>query len=146
MLHHVEVDQSGRTDRFNEDTALALSDGIQHSILLTAAVKRACYQKLRERGMSKKLAGVRIFAAGLVILLQDKRDTLDSICIDLEYVGWESDIQPHLLRRLRWLHKDQIYFAGIGKKSRAHDLAWSTLRRKREPNKKVSAEELLGAC
>ncbi|MBI5653328.1 MAG: hypothetical protein HZC40_23210 [Chloroflexi bacterium] len=68
MSHHIEVDQSGRTDRFNEDTALAFSDGIQCAILLSAAVKRECYQKLRERNLSKKVAAVTIFAAGLVIL------------------------------------------------------------------------------
>ncbi len=146
MPHDVEVDQSGRTDRLNEDTALAFSDGIQCSILMTAAVKRACYRKLRARKMPKKLAVVRIFAAGLVILLQDKRNVFDSICIDLEYVGWESDILPHMLRRLKWLRRDQIYFASIGKKSRAHDLAWNTFRRKRRPDKKVSEDELLRAC
>ncbi|MBI5653327.1 MAG: hypothetical protein HZC40_23205 [Chloroflexi bacterium] len=146
MSHHIEVDQSGRTDRYNEDTALALSDGIQAAILLSAAVKRECYQKLRARKMSKKLAVVRVFAAGLVILLQDKRDAIDLICIDTEFSGWESDILPHLLRHLKWLRRDQVYFASIGKKSRAHDLAWATFRRKRAPNKKVSVEELLRAC
>jgi hypothetical protein len=146
MSHHIEIDQSGRTDRFNEDTALALSDGVQYAILLSAAVKRECYHKLRAQKMSKKLAVVRIFAAGLVILLQDKRGALDSICIDLEYVGWESDILPHLLRHLKWLRRDQIYFASIGKKSNAHGLAIHTWRGDRKPDKRVSVRELLRAC
>ncbi len=146
MLHDIEVDQSGRTDRLNEDTVVAFSDGIQSSILLTAAVKRACYWRLRERKMSKKLAVVRMFAAGLVILLQDKGNSLESICIDLEFPGWESDILPHLLRRLTWLRQDRIYFAQIGKESRAHDLAWNTYRRKLGANKRVGVEELLRAC
>ena len=146
MRHDIEVDQSGRTDRFNEDTALALSNGIQHSILMTAAVKRACYHRLRERKLSNKLAVIRMFAAGLVILLRDKSNALESICIDLEYPGWEKEILPHLLRHLKWLRKDQVYFAQIGKKSRAHDLAWNTYRRKQGANKRVSVEELLRAC
>jgi hypothetical protein len=146
MRHDIEVDQSGRTDRLNEDTALAFSNGIQRSILLTATVKRACYQRLRERKMPKKLAVVRMFAAGLVVLLQDKGNLFESICIDLEYPGWESEILPHLLRHLKWLRKDQIYFAQIGKKSRAHGLALHTWQRKRDANKKVGVDELLRAC
>ncbi|MBI5653325.1 MAG: hypothetical protein HZC40_23195 [Chloroflexi bacterium] len=146
MTHHIEVDQSGRTDRFNEDTALALSDGIQHAILLSAAVKRACYHKLRERNLPKPVAAVRLFSAGLVILLNARARELDSICIDPEFPGWEGEIARHLFRRLKWLRKDQVYFAQIGKESRAHDLAWGTFRRKREPDKRVSVVELLKAC
>jgi hypothetical protein len=146
MPHHIEIDQSGRTDRFNEDTALALSDGIQHAILLSAAVKRACYHKLRARNLSKKVAAVTIFAAGLVILLQSQARQLETICIDLEYPGWDGGILQQLLRHLRWLRKSQIRFGVIGKESRAHDLAWATFRRKRVANKKVSVEELLRVC
>jgi hypothetical protein len=146
MPHHIEIDQSGRTDRFNEDTALALSDGVQHAILLSASVKRACYQKLRERNLSKKVAAVTIFAAGLVILLQSQARQLETICIDLEYPGWDGEIVQQLLRHLRWLRKSQIRFGAIGKESRAHDLAWATFRRKRDANKKVSVEELLRKC
>lgn len=146
MTHHIEVDQSGRTDRFNEDTALAFSDGIQCAILLSAAVKRECYQKLRERNLSKKVAAVTIFAAGLVILLQSQARQLETICIDLEYPGWDGEILQQLLRHLRWLRKNQIRFGQIGKKSNAHGLAIHTWRGDSKPNKKVSVEELLRAC
>lgn len=146
MRHDIEVDQSGRTDRLNEDTALALSDGIQRSILMTAAVKRACYQRLRERKMSKKVAVVTLFAAGLVILLQSRAKELETICIDLEYPGWDGEILQHLLRRLPGLRKSQIRFGQIGKKSHAHGLALHTWRGNREPDKRPSAEELLRAC
>jgi hypothetical protein len=146
MPHHIEVDQSGRTDRFNEDTAFALSDGIQHAILLSAAVKRACYQKLRARQLPKPVVAVRLFSAGLVILLNARARELESICIDTEFPGWEGEIARHLFRRLKWLRKDQVYFAPIGKKSRAHDLAWATFRGKQAPNKRVGVEELLKAC
>ncbi len=78
MAHDIEIDQSGRTDRLNEDTVVAFSDGIRHSVLITAAVKRACYQRLRERKLSKKVAVVRMFSAALVILLRDRaKDLVD---------------------------------------------------------------------
>lgn len=144
--YDIGVDQSGRTDRLNEDAALAFSDGIQFSLLITAAVKRACYRRLRARKIPKRVAAVRLFAAGLVILLEGKARELDSICIDPEFPGWEGEILRHLLRHLKWLRKNQIYFAQISKESRAHDLAWNTYRRKSGANKRLSLEELLRAC
>ena len=146
MAHDIEIDQSGRTDRLNEDTVVAFSDGIQHSVLITAATKRECYQRLRERSLPKKVAVVRLFSAALVILLQDRARDLRWICIDLEYPGWEGEIQRHLLRRLKWLRKDQIYFGQIGKESAAHDLAWGTWQKRQKPDQRVNAEELLKAC
>ena len=145
-MHDIEVDQSGRTDRLSEDTAVAFSNGIQCSVLITAAVKRICYHELRARHVRKKLAGVRLFAAALVILLRDHSKELELVCIDQEYPGWEGEISRHLLRHLPQLRSDQICFVQIGKKSPAHDLAWRTWRREREPDKRVTVKELLEAC
>ncbi len=146
MAHDVEVDQSGRTDRLTEDTVVAFSDGIQRSVLLTARTKRECYKQLREQHLPKRVVGVRLFAAALVILFKDQAKELSVICVDLEYPGWEGEILRHLFRRVKWLRKDQIYFDRIGKKSRAHDLALKTWRRKQKADKQISIEELLKAC
>lgn len=115
MPHDIEIDQSGRTDRLNEDTVVAFSDGIQSSILLTAAVKRVCYFKLRERKMSKKVAVVTLFAAGLVILLQGRGKEMETICIDMEYPGWEGEILQQLLRRLRWYARAKFTLGKSGR-------------------------------
>jgi len=124
----------------------AFSDEIRGSILITAAVKRICYHKLRAQHVRKKLAGVRLFAAALVILLRDRSKELERIFIDQEYPGWEGEISRHLLRHLSQLHSDQICFAQIGKKSPAHDLAWRIWQREREPDKRVTVKELWEAC
>jgi hypothetical protein len=87
-----------------------------------------------------------LFSAGLVILLNARARELESICIDTEFPGWEGEIARHLFRRLKWLRKDQIYFAQIGKKSNAHGLAIHTWRGDRKPDKCVTVEELLRAC
>jgi hypothetical protein len=87
-----------------------------------------------------------LFSAGLVILLNARARELDSICIDTEFPGWEGEIARHLFRRLKWLRKDQVYFAPIGKKSNAHGLAIHTWRGDRKPDKRVTVEELLRAC
>jgi hypothetical protein len=48
---------------------------------------RICYHELRARHVRKKLAGVRLFAAALVILLRDRSKELECIFIDQEYPG-----------------------------------------------------------
>jgi len=57
----VEIDQSGRTDVLTMDTALALSDGLQRTILISRSVKRQCQARLKARGMRQALIGVRLF-------------------------------------------------------------------------------------
>ena len=68
-MHDIEVDQSGRTDVLTDDTVLAFSNGIQAAIFIPANVKRKCYRRLKAAGMRKRLIGIRLFAAGLVLLL-----------------------------------------------------------------------------
>lgn len=49
-MSNVEVDQSGKIERTQVNTALAFSDGIEASILILAVEKRECVKKLRQRG------------------------------------------------------------------------------------------------
>ncbi len=146
----VEIDQSGRTDVLTVDTVLALSNEVQVAILIPRRVKRACYAELRARGMRKALIGVRLFSAGLVLLLEEWVQNLGTITIDLEYAGWEGEIKRHLLRQLhaRGHHvaRDQVVFGQIGKKSRAHDVAWHTFRGNRTAERQLAVKELIEAC
>ncbi|MBM4467667.1 MAG: hypothetical protein FJ014_19285 [Chloroflexi bacterium] len=149
-MHDIEVDQSGRTDRLTVNTVLAFSDGIRSAILIPSAVKRACYQHLRAQGVRSHRIGVKLLIAGLVLLLQNHIKTVELVAIDREYVGGaEGDIKGELLQRLRQqapdLHSDQIVFRQIGKKSAAHKLALEIYRGEREPDRRISTEELLGA-
>jgi len=86
-MHDVEVDQSGRTDKLAMDTVLAFSDRIRGSIFISKAVKRECYDHLKARGVRKGRIAVKLFIAGLVLLLQDHIAALETITIDQEYVG-----------------------------------------------------------
>src|SRR5213592_3516631 len=94
------VDQSGRTDVLTVATALALADDLRCSVLIPAAVKRACAEALRARSVRKRLIGVRMFAAGLVLLLEQCAQPQPVVVIDLEYVGWDGEIKGHVLHRL----------------------------------------------
>ena len=149
-MHDIEVDQSGRTDVLTDDTALAFSDGIQAAIFIPAAVKQQCYRHFKMTGLRKRIIGIRLFAAGLVLLLRPYIATLELIIIDQEYEGWEPAIKEHLLRHLRREHPDlsnqQIIFQRIGKGARAHSVALATYRGDREPNQRIVVEELLAAC
>ncbi len=149
-MHNIEVDQSGRTDVLTNDTALAFSDGIQAAILIPASVKRQCYWQLKKTGLRKRLIGIRLFAAGLVLLLKPHITTLELIIIDQEYEGWEPTIKEHLLRHLRrerpGMSSQQIIFQRIGKGAQAHSVALDTYRGNREPNQRISVEELLAVC
>jgi len=75
-MHDIEVDQSGRTDILTVDTALAFSDDIQSAILIPKSVKRECYQWLKKEGMRKDLISVKLFAAGLILLLTPRVSTV----------------------------------------------------------------------
>ncbi|MFQ5859187.1 MAG: hypothetical protein ACE5LU_26605 [Anaerolineae bacterium] len=146
-MHDIEVDQSGRTDTLTVDTALAFSNDIQSVILIPKTVKRECYQLLRDGGMRKDLISVKLFAAGLILLLAPHVGTVRLITIDLEYPGWENEIKEQLLRHLRKRHPElsnrQIAFGQVGKKSNSHEIALATYRREKQPDKQVRIEEML---
>jgi len=150
ILHDIEVDQSGRTDVLSDDTVLAFSDDIQAAILIPTEVKRQCYQQLKATGLRKRLIGIRLFAAGLILLLRPYVATLELITVDQEYEGWEPTIKEHLLRHLRGecpdLTSQQIIFQRIGKGAQAHSVALATYRGDREPNQRIGVRELLAVC
>lgn len=146
----VEVDQSGRTDVLSVDTALAFSNGLQSSLLISSKVKRESYQKLKARGVRKHLVGIKLFAAGVVLLLEPFLARMSVVVIDLEYVGWEATITEHVRRQWRKRLPDQklpqLVFRQIGKGSRAHDLALAVYRGKQTAERVLEVEEFLAAC
>ncbi len=147
-MRDVEIDQSGRTDVLTVDTALALSNSLKASILIPKAVKQECYHALKASGIRKSRIGVRMLTAALVVLLRPHIGEIHTIIIDLEYVGGATgEIKGELLHNLRQnapdLRNDQIVFGQIGKKSGAHTLALQTYRGVRQPDRRVTASEML---
>ncbi|HEY74181.1 MAG TPA: hypothetical protein G4N99_13035 [Thermoflexia bacterium] len=132
------------------DTALALSNGITASILIPAAVKREVYRQLKYRGVKHNMIVARMFAAGLFLLLRDYLGSITTVIIDVEYEGWDAIIRGLLLARIRkvspCIHKDQIGFGYVGKKSPAHKVALEVFRKKHAPGKKINAQGLLSLC
>ncbi len=147
MHHYVEVDQSIKVEQTHQHTVLAFSDGIQQVILIPAEVKRACQRELRSKGVKPGMIALRMFSAGILLLLEGQMDSIAGLTIDMEYKGKEGEIKRLLLRFiLGWVPgfpKEAIAFQQIGKKSGAHRLAWETHRGERKPNRVVTLKELL---
>ena len=143
----IEVDQSTKIGDTHAPTVLAMADDVEWSLLISAAVKRACIQTLRGRWKSKTVLYFRLFAAALFLLLREHLERIDQIVIDIEYPGHERDIKSDLLRFCRQagfsIDPDIVCFALVGKRSRVHRIAIETLRGKRLPDVVVTTGELL---
>jgi len=150
VRYHIEVDQSIKVEQTRQDTVLAFSDGIQRVILIPAEVKRACQQELRSRGVKPGMLALRMFTAGLLLLLKGQMDSIASLTIDTEYEGKEGEIKglllPFILQWVPGFPKEAITFRRIGRRSSAHKLAWETHRGERKPDQVATLEELLRYC
>lgn len=143
----VEIDQSGKIGKTNEDTALAFSNGRQFSVLIPRAVKQTCLRTLRQQGYEPNTIYLRLFVAGLYCLLREHIDVIDLAIIDVEYPGHSDTIRRYLLNLLRRdgadIRKERITFAYVGKESPAHDIALATFRGDRKANRVLTAPALL---
>ncbi|MFB0535643.1 MAG: hypothetical protein ACETWR_11745, partial [Anaerolineae bacterium] len=74
MPHHIEVDQSIKVEQTQGDTVLAFSDDAERAILIPTQVKRACQQELRARGVKPGMIALRMFAAGILLLLEGQME------------------------------------------------------------------------
>ena len=142
----VEVDQSGKVEDTRVNTVLAFSDGISRSILIPAKVKRECVELVRDDRHKTKTLYLRIFCAGLFLLLKDDLPKIEQITIDVEYLGREHDIKALFLRLVWKTHPtfdpDNIQFALVGKDSLAHIKAYSTFTGLEDADRKLGFEDL----
>lgn len=141
------VDQSIKIGDTQSPTVLALSNDIQRAILIPASVKRECIQSLRGRWTPETTLYIRLFAAGLFLLLRELLASADRITIDVEYPGHERDIKRDLMLLARWarltVDPSVIHFDHIGKNSPAHHLALAILRGKRVPDEIITTGKLM---
>jgi len=146
LAMNIEVDQSGKIGETGRKTVLAFSDEISFALIIPSRVKRECIRWLRRREGFKAHSYLRIFAAGLFLLFRDYLDQLDVITIDIEYPGHEDTIRGMLLDYIWNLDpgfpKENIGFAQIGKKSKAHERACRVFQEEIPPDRVVKAKEL----
>ena len=146
----IEIDQSGRIEVLTVDTALGFSNKHQSAVLIPAVVKKQVSGRLFDRGVRPKLVSIRMFAAGLYLLLEDHLPHIGMLTIDREFPGWEPEIRGLLLGHIRSRYArfptEGIAFGEIGKASRAHEVAWQTYRAQRTAEKTITTKQLLRIC
>jgi hypothetical protein len=147
---HIEVDQSGKIGDTGVATVLAFSDTESYAILIPAKIKRACIHELRQRGKSGTTLYVQLFAVGLFLLLKEAIEKVSLVTIDPEYPGHDAAVKEHLLNLLRRaggsVDTNAIEFQQIhrgGRKPAAHDKAYVVFRGVAEPDRIITAKELL---
>lgn len=145
----IEIDQSVRIDNTQKDTILAFSNRINKSVRIPVKVKRKCLKILRDRGIAPKNIYLKLFAAGLFILIRNHINQISTLVIDTEFSDRQSQqfIKMTLFKKLQSTDSrimlDDITFRRIGKESEAHKKAYNTHKGKVIADYKVKTKELL---
>jgi hypothetical protein len=141
----IEIDTSSRLDK-SGDTVFGFSDHAQKVIILRQTTRDQCLEKLRGRRLSREL---RIFAACIYLLIEDHLDEITEIRIDQEYPEHEGEIKRYLANIIATYRPDALFkeefikIVSIGKKSRAHEVAWTTFRKQKKADKVLKTEDIL---
>lgn len=129
----IEIDQSGKVEYTSNPTVLAFSNSKSGVLIIKTEEKRIVQRFFRKMG-EPRLFAYLCFAAGIFILIKDKLNNRDSIVIDREYPGYEKLIVnkvKEFIKENTNLKEIHVTVDQIGKKSKAHILAYSFSRKKR---------------
>lgn len=140
----IEIDTGSRLDQ-SGDTTFAFSDDIQRAVLVKQTVRDECLKKLPGDKLKKQL---RLFAACIYLLIKDHLNEIKKIKIDTEYPGHEDEIKWIIFNLLKSHFpfpelQINIEFKRLGKKSSAHHIAWTTLRKERKPDQVLTTWEII---
>lgn len=131
----IEIDQSGKIENTNKDTIVAFSNRVFGSILIEAKDKREIQEIFRRIGKSRVFI-YKLFAILIFLLIKNHLKKIEEIVIDEEYPGKSVLIKDFLLREIRKVYpkfsKENIFFKPIGKKSKAHNIAYNTFKKRRK--------------
>lgn len=131
----IEIDQSGRVEQLDTKTVVAGSNDEQHSISLTAGIKRRLKRHLRKTLFPTRDFPVILFSLLIYLLLQRFKHRPTLIEVDEEYSGKEDIIEETITKlfKLRRQRTPIIRFIRIGKHSNAHRVAWKAHRQRKSP-------------
>lgn len=140
----IEIDTGSRLDT-SGDTTFAFSNDGERVVLVRQSVRDECLRRIPGSRLKREL---RLFAACVYILIRDRIEEIEDMTIDREYPGHEEEIRWILFNLLKRdvpepASRVRITFRSIGKKSRAHGIAWRCYRGERSPDGVLSMEELL---
>jgi hypothetical protein len=141
----IEIDTSSRLDK-SGDTVFGFSDHIEMAVILRQTTRDQCMEKLKGRRLSKEL---RIFAACIYLLIDNYLDDITGIRIDQEYPEHEGEIKRYLANIIAvhrpsvLLREGFIKIVSIGKRSRAHEIAWEVFRKQRKADRILKIQDIL---
>lgn len=148
----VQVDLSAKIEQWSKDTAVALSNGIQGSILVDRRVKKAARDWLQDRYPDRipSFYMYMVCAVLIYLLVRPELDQISHLEIDQDYPGTRSeDLIKNFL--LNFLHRDDpslrggfISFRKV-KGSRADILARRTFVGKEAADRAISLDEIKAA-
>lgn len=142
----IEIDQSGKIEYTTHDTVVAFSNHKSKTVFIQKKDKRAI-QKICRKYKQSSIFIYKTFASLIYLLIKDDLKEIQQIIIDQEYEGHESEIKHFLLQIIRKANKnfpkDNIIFKQIGKKSRAHILAYKVYQKQAKADIIIKADELI---
>lgn len=138
----VEIDQSGKIEKTNKHTFLAYSNG-HHFVLKISSVEKQKIQRYFRGENKPNLFVYFTFASLIVLLLENLKEENVQIVIDIEYPGRGVLIKNLIKNLVPTFPVDDISFHLIGKKSRAHFLAYGTAIKKMNPDMIVNADQVI---
>lgn len=127
VAHIIEIDTGSRLDQ-SGDTTFAFSDHIQRAVRLRQPVRDRCLAALTGSALAKELL---VLTACIYHLIEKYLNNIELMVIDNEYTGHEGDLKRYLVNIIKThasstFDEDRIRVASIGKKSKAHKVAWQT--------------------
>ncbi|TSA26133.1 MAG: hypothetical protein D4R68_07830 [Ignavibacteriales bacterium] len=126
----IEIDQSGRTEYTSVNTSVG--DSLGNNVLIKAKDKRLI-QLLFRRAGKPRLFVIQTFSLLICLLIKKSFNKNNIYVIDIEYPGHNNNILNYVTRfspKLRiFVKKSQIRFSLIGKKSKAHKIAYKFFKK-----------------
>ena len=141
----IEIDQSGKIEDTNRLTVIAFSNDHSKSLLITAKDKKSIQSIFRKINQPRIFIS-QVFAAAVYYIAKDELKNINTIIIDNEYPGHEKYIKKLIIKFFEndniKTDKVQIHFRSIGKKSKAHNVAYKAFKIKRASDKLTSKQIL----
>lgn len=142
----IEIDQSGKVENTSRNTVIAFSNSKFKSILIGAKNKKEIQKFFRRIG-KPRIFIYKTFAILIFLLIKNNLKEINEIIVDEEYPGKSPLIKNFLFQEIKKVNssfsKQNIAFHCIGKKSRAHFLAYGVATGKRRADMEIGAREIL---
>ena len=140
----IEIDQSGKIEHTNKLSILAFYNNTCKAIAISANEKKKLQRYFRENNQPRMFS-ILVFSVMVYLLIRGHISN-NTVYIDREYPGYENFIKEKIIFLFhkysrRKIDKGQLHFTQIGKKSRAHIIAYQAYREKKY-HTKIGASDI----